>query len=156
MDLRRRIYWNKRPIPALRLKPNGNSDMDANAERHRAQAASYFQIAKMMTNEATVRALHAKAADHLLKAKAIEERERQVEAFKLVGAGAVNRNKDKRASILDAAKKEALTKAKAAVAELNYLGLNYTLSNGARKQGHAGLAKGRRVINTAVCPLGRV
>ncbi len=127
--------------------------MDANAERHRAQAATYFQIAKMMTHQTTVRALRAKAEIHLLKAKAIEERERQVKAFEVVGAGAVNRNKDERASIWDEAKKEALTKAKAAVAELHYLGLNYTLFRGARKQANAGPAKGRRAIKSAVCRL---
>jgi hypothetical protein len=34
--------------------------MIADAERHRAQAASYIQIAKLMTNEATAGALRAK------------------------------------------------------------------------------------------------
>jgi hypothetical protein len=34
--------------------------MIADAERHRAQEASYIQIAKLMTNEATAGALRAK------------------------------------------------------------------------------------------------
>lgn len=45
-----------------------------------AQAASYIQIATLMTNETTVRALRAKAEEHLSKAKSIDERERQVPA----------------------------------------------------------------------------
>src|SRR4249919_1361937 len=52
--------------------------MNADAERHRAQAASYIQIAKLMTNETSAGALRAKAENHLSKAKAIEERERQI------------------------------------------------------------------------------
>ena len=47
---------------------------------------------------------------------------------------AIQRIKDldaERASIFDQAKEEALEKAKAAVAELNGLGLDYTLTNGA-------------------------
>jgi hypothetical protein len=111
--------------------------MDANAERHRAQAVSYLQIAKMMTNETTIGALHAKAEVHLLKAKAIEEREGQIKAYEVVGASGVDRNKNDRACIFDRAKKEALAKAKAAVAELNYLGLNYKLSKSVGKQASA-------------------
>jgi hypothetical protein len=68
--------------------------MDTDAERHRAQAASYFQIAKLMTNETSSGALRAKAEHHLLRAKAIEERERQEKA---VGARAANLNKHERA-----------------------------------------------------------
>ena len=52
--------------------------MNAQAQRHRPQAASYIQIAKLMTNETSAGALRAKAEDHLSKAKAIEERERQI------------------------------------------------------------------------------
>jgi hypothetical protein len=58
-----------------------------------------------------------------------------------------------RASIFDQAKEEALEKAKAAVAELNALGLNYTLSNSAGKQAKAGSAKEKRAIKAAVCPI---
>ena len=43
-----------------------------------------------------------------------------------------------RASIFDQAKEEALAKAKAAVAELNALGLNYMLTTGAIKQAKSG------------------
>jgi hypothetical protein len=57
-----------------------------------------------------------------------------------------------RASIFDQAKEEALEKAKAAVAELNALGLNYTLTNGAGKQ-KAGSAKEKRTIKAAACPI---
>ena len=59
---------------------------------------------------------------------------------------AIQRIKDldaERASIFDQAKEEALEKAKAAVAELNALGLNYTLSNGAGKQAKTATAKGK-------------
>ena len=56
-----------------------------------------------------------------------------------------------RASIFDQAKEEALEKAKAAVAELNALGLNYTLANGAGKQAKTGSAK--RTIKAAACPI---
>jgi hypothetical protein len=69
---------------------------------------------------------------------------------------AIQRIKDldtERASIFDQAKEEALEKAKAAVAELNALGLNYTLSNSVGKQAKAGLAKEKRTIRAAVCPI---
>jgi hypothetical protein len=58
-----------------------------------------------------------------------------------------------RASIFDRAKEEALEKAKAAVAELNDLGFNYTLTNGAGKAAKAGSAKGKRTIKAAACPI---
>jgi hypothetical protein len=45
------------------------------------------------------------------------------------------------------------TEAKAAVAELNALGLNYTLSNGARKQSKAAPGKGKDAIKAAACPI---
>ena len=67
---------------------------------------------------------------------------------------AIQRIKDldaERASIFDHAKEEALEKAKAAVAELNGLGFNYTLTNGAGKQAKAGL--GKRTIKAAACPI---
>ena len=57
-----------------------------------------------------------------------------------------------RASIFDQAKTEALEKAKAAVAELNALGLNYTLTNGAGKQAKTGSGKGKGAIKAA-CPI---
>jgi hypothetical protein len=69
---------------------------------------------------------------------------------------AIQRIKDldaERASIFDRAKEEALEKAKAAVAELNDLGFNYTLTNGAGKAAKAGSAKGRRTIKAAACPI---
>jgi hypothetical protein len=69
---------------------------------------------------------------------------------------AIQRIKDldaERASIFDQAKEEALEKAKAAVAELNALGLNYTLSNAAGKQAKASSAKGKRTIKAAACPI---
>jgi hypothetical protein len=69
---------------------------------------------------------------------------------------AIQRIKDldaERASIFDHAKEEALEKAKAAVAELNGLGFNYTLTNGTGKQAKAGLAKGKRTIKAAACPI---
>jgi hypothetical protein len=174
--------------------------MNADGERHRAQAAIYIQIAKLMANETSAGALRAKAENHLSKAKAIEEREGQiaklmtnettagalrakaenhlskakaieeregqitqapsncgirraiqgmrVKASGVVHAGAVKsaiqRIKEldaERASIFEQAKEEALEKAKAAVAELNALGLNYTLINGAGRQGTRGPAK---------------
>jgi hypothetical protein len=65
---------------------------------------------------------------------------------------AIQRIKDldaERASIFDHAKEEALEKAKAAVAELNGLGFNYTLINGTGKQS----AKGKRAIKAAACPI---
>jgi hypothetical protein len=149
--------------------------MNADAERHRAQAAIYIQIAKLMTNETSTGALRAKAENHISKAKAIEERERQITqapsncgsrrtikhirvASGVVRASAVNsaiqRVKDpdaERASIFDQAKAEALEKAKAAVAELNALGLNYTLSTGAGRQGTRGAGKG--IIKAAGCSI---
>ena len=154
--------------------------MNADAERHRAQAAIYIQIAKLMTNETSAGALRAKAENHLSKAKAIEEREGQitqapsmvyrgsrrairgirVKASGVVRASAVKsaiqRIKDldaERASIFDQAKEEALEKAKAAVAELNALGLNYTLTNGAGRQAKTGSGKGKRAIKAAACPI---
>jgi hypothetical protein len=57
-----------------------------------------------------------------------------------------------RASIFDHAKEEALEKAKAAVAELNGLGFNYTLTNGARKEAKA-RPRGKRTIKAAACPI---
>jgi hypothetical protein len=57
-----------------------------------------------------------------------------------------------RASIFDHAKAEALEKAKAAVAELNGLGFNYTLTNGAGKAAKAA-GKGKRTIKAAACPI---
>jgi hypothetical protein len=69
---------------------------------------------------------------------------------------AIQRIKDldaERASIFDQAKEEALEKAKAAVAELNALGLNYTLSNSAGKQAKTASAKGKGAIKAAACPI---
>jgi hypothetical protein len=57
-----------------------------------------------------------------------------------------------RAGIFDQAKEEALEKAKAAVAELNALGLNYTLTSGG-KAAKAGSGKGKGAIKAAVCPI---
>jgi vacuolar-type H+-ATPase subunit H len=68
---------------------------------------------------------------------------------------AIQRIKDldtERASIFDQAKEEALEKAKAAVAELNALGLDYTLTSGG-KAAKAGSAKGKRTIKAATCPI---
>ena len=68
---------------------------------------------------------------------------------------AIQRIKDldaERASIFDHAKEEALEKAKAAVAELNDLGFNYTLTNGG-KQAQARSGKGKRTIKAAACPI---
>jgi hypothetical protein len=42
---------------------------------------------------------------------------------------------EQRAKLLDGAKEEALTKAKAAIAELNELGFSYTLNAGGKKAG---------------------
>ncbi len=56
-----------------------------------------------------------------------------------------------RASIFDQAKEEALQKAKLAIAELNALGLNYTLANGVAKQAKTDNAKAQRVIKQAAC-----
>jgi hypothetical protein len=58
-----------------------------------------------------------------------------------------------RASIFEQAKEEALAKAKAAVAELNALGLNYTLTNGAGKQAKSGPDREKRTIKAAACPI---
>jgi hypothetical protein len=151
--------------------------MNADAERHRAQAAIYIQIAKLMTNETSTGALRAKAENHISKAKAIEERERQITqapsncgsrrtikhirvASGVVRASAVKsaiqRVKDpdaERASIFDQAKAEALEKAKAAVAELNALGLSYTLTSGAGGQGKTSPTKEKRAIKAAACPI---
>jgi hypothetical protein len=71
---------------------------------------------------------------------------------------AIQRIKDpgaERASIFDHAKEEALERAKAAVAELNGLGFNYTLTNGAGKQAKAGpgKGKGKGAIKAAACPI---
>jgi hypothetical protein len=143
--------------------------MNADAERHRAQAASYTQIAKLMTNATSAGALRAKAEDHLTKAKALEEPEHQItqppsivyrgsgrairgiKASGVVHASAVKsaiqRIKDEQAPIGDQAKEEALEKAKAAVAELNALGLNYTLSSGAET------SKGKGAIKPAACSI---
>jgi hypothetical protein len=73
--------------------------MDADAERHRAQAASYLEIAKLMTSQTSAGALRAKAQDHLLKAKAIEDR--QVKAPEVVSASAVSCTEDERAAIFN-------------------------------------------------------
>jgi hypothetical protein len=84
----------------------------------------------------------------------------RVKASAVVGASAVKstirRIKDpdaERASILDQAKTEALEKAKAAVAELNALGLNYTLTNSAGKRAKTGSGKGKDAIKAAACPI---
>jgi hypothetical protein len=58
-----------------------------------------------------------------------------------------------RAGIFEQAEEEALEKAKAAVAELNALGLNYTLTSGAGKQAKAGPGKGKGAIKAAACPI---
>ena len=58
-----------------------------------------------------------------------------------------------RASIFDQAKEEALAKAKAAVSELNALGLNYVLSSSAEKPFKSGQGKGKRTIKAAACPI---
>jgi hypothetical protein len=76
--------------------------------------------------------------------------------IRVADKSAIQRIKDldaERASIFDRAKEEALEKAKAAVAELNGLGFNYTLTNGAGKAGKAGSAKGKRTIKAAACPI---
>jgi hypothetical protein len=76
--------------------------------------------------------------------------------IRVADKSAIQRIKDldaERASIFDRAKEEALEKAKAAVAELNDLGFNYTLTNGAGKAAKAGSAKGRRTIKAAACPI---
>jgi hypothetical protein len=69
---------------------------------------------------------------------------------------AIQRIKDldaERASIFDHAKEEALEKARAAVAELNDLGFNYTLTTGTGKGTKAGSGKGKRTIKAAACPI---
>jgi hypothetical protein len=58
-----------------------------------------------------------------------------------------------RASIFEQAKEEALEKAKAAVAELNALGLNYTLTNAGGKQAKTAPVKEKRAIKAAACPI---
>jgi hypothetical protein len=58
-----------------------------------------------------------------------------------------------RASIFEHAKAEALEKAKVAVAELNGLGFNYTLTNGTGKLAKAGPGIGKRTIKAAACPI---
>jgi hypothetical protein len=76
--------------------------------------------------------------------------------IRMAEKSAIQRIKDldaERASIFDHAKEEVLEKAKAAVAELNALGLSYTLSNSAGKQAKAGPGKGKRTITAAACPI---
>jgi hypothetical protein len=76
--------------------------------------------------------------------------------IRVADKSAIQRIKDldaERASIFDRAKEEALEKAKAAVAELNDLGFNYMLTNGAGKAAKAGSAKGKRTIKAAACPI---
>jgi hypothetical protein len=66
---------------------------------------------------------------------------------------AIQRIKDldaERAGIFEQAKEEALEKAKAAVAELNALGLNYTLTSGGKA---ANSGPGKRAIKAAACPI---
>src|SRR5450631_3837414 len=80
----------------------------------------------------------------------------QLGVIRMAEKSAIQRIKDldaERASIFDQAKEEALEKAKAAVAELNALGLNYTLSNAGGKQAKAGPGKGKRTIKAAACPI---
>jgi hypothetical protein len=81
---------------------------------------------------------------------------KQLGVIRMAEKSAIQRIKDldaERASIFDQAKEEALEKAKAAVAELNALGLNYTLTNGAGKQAKTGSAKEKRTIKAAACPI---
>src|ERR1700686_3190580 len=69
--------------------------------------------------------------------------------IRMAEKSAIQRIKDldaERASIFDQAKEEALEKAKAAVAELNALGLNYNLTNGVGKRAKTGSAKEKRTI----------
>src|ERR1700693_2227181 len=57
---------------------------------------------------------------------------------------------EERASLLDSAKKDALTKAKSAIADLNALGFAYQLAEGGRpKVGR----KGTRTIKDSPCPV---
>jgi hypothetical protein len=81
---------------------------------------------------------------------------KQLGVIRMAEKSAIQRIKEldaERASIFDQAKEEALEKAKAAVAELNALGLNYTLTNGAGKQAKTGSAKEKRTIKAAACPI---
>jgi hypothetical protein len=76
--------------------------------------------------------------------------------IRMAEKSAIQRIKDldaERATIFDQAKEEALEKAKVAVAELNALGLNYVLSNGAGKSAKTGPAKGQRTIKAEACPI---
>jgi hypothetical protein len=75
--------------------------------------------------------------------------------IRVADKSAIQRIKDldaERAGIFEQAKEEALEKAKAAVAELNALGLNYTLTGGG-KAAKAGSGKGKRAIKAAACPI---
>jgi hypothetical protein len=81
---------------------------------------------------------------------------KQSGVIRMAEKSAIQRIKDldaERASIFDQAKEEALEKAMAAVAELNALGLNYTLTNSAGRQAKAGSAKEKRTIKAAACPI---
>jgi hypothetical protein len=81
---------------------------------------------------------------------------KQLGVIRMAEKSAIQRIKEldaERASIFDQAKEEALEKAKAAVAELNALGLSYTLTNGAGKQAKTGSAKEKRTIKAAACPI---
>ena len=68
----------------------------------------------------------------------------------------INRIKEldkERAKLLDTAKREALTRAESAVAELNALGFAYRLVNGA-VSGRPGMGRrGGRKMRAKVCPL---
>jgi hypothetical protein len=59
---------------------------------------------------------------------------------------------EERAKIFDQAKQEALEKAKEAVAQLNALGLNYHLTNGAGKMAKSTTVKAKRA-KAEVCPI---
>jgi hypothetical protein len=81
---------------------------------------------------------------------------KQLGVIRVAEKSAIQRIKEldaERASIFDQAKEEALEKAKAAVAELNALGLNYTLTNGSGRQAKTGSAKEKRPIKAAACPI---
>jgi len=72
-----------------------------------------------------------------------------------VAESPVNRIKEldkERAKLLDSAKKEALTRAEGAVAELNALGFEYRLVNGVARGRPAGTRGGRK-MRAKVCPL---
>jgi hypothetical protein len=74
--------------------------------------------------------------------------------IRMAEKSAIQRIKDldaERATIFDQAKEEALEKAKVAVAELNALGLNYTLTAGPRAK--AASVKGKRTIKAEACPI---